>query len=404
MNIKNIVIISLSLVLLSACGNKNETSDDHAQGESDSHGHEEKKSGGHDDHGDEEKGHGDGGHEEESGVVKFTDEQMKAADIEVTTLEIQSIGETVKAPGEVELNAYKTVKITPRINAQVIARHAVLGERVEKGQPLITLSSVDMAEVQGQLLVATREWNRVKKLGRKVVAERRYTEARANWKQLLIKARSYGMTQKEVDALVNDTNSKLADGTFQLLAPLAGRIIQDKYIVGELIEPGRILISITDESVMWVEAHLNTNQAELISEGNSAEIVSGTQKLPAKVTQVHHILDETTRTLAIRLEVENLNDQLHAGMFVTANISGNKKIQALVVPEAAVVRSSDGDWQIFFGTDEKNEFKAQEIELVKIVNGKAVIDGLKPGTKVVTKGAFFVQSEIAKSGFEIHNH
>ncbi len=396
MNIKKIVILSLSLVLLSACGNDNESSKDHqAQGESDSHGHEEKKSG----------GHGGGGeHEEESGVVKFTDEQMKAADIEVTKLEMQSISEIVKAPGEVELNAYKTVKITPRINAQVIARHAVLGERVVKGQPLITLSSVDMADVQGQLMVATREWNRVKKLGRKVVAERRYTEARANWNQLLTKARSYGMTQKQIDSLINDTNSTLADGTFQLLAPLAGRIIQDKYIIGELIEPGRILVSITDESVMWVEAHLNTNQAELISEGNLAVIISGSQKLPAKVTQIHHILDETTRTLAIRLEVENLNDQLHAGMFVTANISGNKEIQALVVPEASVVRSSDGDWQIFFETEEKNEFKAQEIELVKIINGKAVIEGLKPGTRMVTKGAFFVQSEIAKSGFEIHNH
>ncbi|MFV2059684.1 MAG: efflux RND transporter periplasmic adaptor subunit [Gammaproteobacteria bacterium] len=396
MNIKKILIISLSLVLLSACDSNNEAShESNEHGEADSHGHEEKKSG----------GHGGGGeHEEESGVVKFTDEQMKAADIEVTKLELQEISETIRAPGEVELNDYKTVKITPRINAQVIARHAVLGEKVVKGQPLITLSSVDMADVQGQLLVATREWNRVKKLGRKVVAERRYTEARANWKQLLTKARSYGMTQAQIDALTKDSKSKLADGTFQLLAPLAGRIIEDEFIIGELIEPGRILVSITDESVMWVEAHLNPNQAELISTGNSAEIVSGSQKLAATVTQVHHILDQATRTLAVRMEVENINDQLHAGMFVTAFILSNKKTQALVVPEDAVLRSSDGDWQIFFETEEKQEFKSQEVELVKIINGKAVITGIKPGTRVVTKGAFFVQSEIAKSGFEIHNH
>jgi len=396
MNIKKILIMSLSLVLLSACNSNNETSNESSDhNEADSHGHEEKKSG----------GHGGGGeHEEESGVVKFTDEQMKAADIIVTKLELQEISEIVRAPGEVELNDYKTVKITPRINAQVIARHAVLGEIVVKGQPLITLSSVDMADVQGQLLVATREWNRVKKLGRKVVAERRYTEARANWKQLLTKASSYGMTQAQIDALTKDSKSKLADGTFQLLAPLAGRIIEDEFIIGELIEPGRILVSITDESVMWVEAHLNPNQTELISTGNSAEIVSGSQKLAATVTQVHHVLDQATRTLAVRLEVENVNDQLHAGMFVTAFILSNKKTQALVVPEDAVLRSSDGDWQIFFETEEKQEFKSQEVELVKIINGKAVITGIEPGTRVVTKGAFFVQSEIAKSGFEIHNH
>jgi hypothetical protein len=34
----------------------------------------------------------------------------------------------------------------------------------------------------------------------------------------------------------------------------------------------------------------------------------------------------------------------------------------------------------------------------------AVIDGLAPGTRVVTRGAFFVQSELAKSGFAVHNH
>ncbi len=393
MKIKKTVIVSLSIlgiVLITACSDKNENVQPNKhQDQVETHGNEDKEN---------------TKHEEESGLVKLTAEQMKAADIVVTKLERQSINETVKAPGEVKLNDYQTVKITTRIGAQVIDRHAVLGEEVIKGQPLITLSSVDMAEVQGDLLVATREWNRVKKLGRQVVAERRYTEARANWNQLMTKARSYGMTEPEIKALINDSSSKRADGTFQLLAPLSGRVIHDHYIIGERIEPGRVLISITDESVMWVEARLNTNQAELVSKGNYAEIVFGSQILPATVSQVHHTLDESTRTLAIRLEVDNPNDQLHSGMFVTANISANKTIQALQVPEAAVVRSPDGDWQIFLEADKKGEFKAQEIELVKIINGKAIIEGINPGANVVTKGAFFVQSELAKSGFEIHNH
>jgi len=391
MNIKNILIISLSVLFLTACVGETHANED-------SHGHDKEKS--------EKDGHAEekGGHEEEAGVVKLTNEQMNAAGIEVTTLKYELVNEIIKAPAEVKFNDYKTVKITPRIDAQVIKRHAVLGEHVVKGQVLVTLSSVDMAEVQGNLLLATREWNRVKKLGRKVVAERRYTKARANWNQLLTKARSYGMAQKEIDAMLDSSGKKQADGTFQLLAPLSGRVIFDHYIIGELIEPGRILISITDESVMWVEARLTPNQAEQISEGNSAEVIFGKHTLSATTSQVHHILDEVTRTQTIRLEVDNRDDHLHSGMFVTANIASNKKIQALVVPEAAVVRSSDGDWQIFIEADEKGEFKAKEIELVKVINGKAIIEGVNPKTIVVTKGAFFVQSEIAKGGFEIHNH
>ncbi|VAW96101.1 Probable Co/Zn/Cd efflux system membrane fusion protein [hydrothermal vent metagenome] len=407
MNIKKIIVTSLSIILLTSGSYVGIV---YAQG--DSHGSESEKS---DDHG-EEKGHEEGGHEEEgghkekggheeeAGVIKLSKEQMNAASIEVSLLKLQAVNETIKAPGEVKFNDYQTVKITPRIDAQVIKRHAVLGEQVVKGQPLVTLSSVDMAEVQGNLLVATREWNRVKKLGRKVVAERRFTEARANWNQLLTKARSYGMTETEIESLTSKSNKKSADGTFQLLAPLAGRVIYDQYIVGERIEPGRLLVSITNESVMWVEARLNSVQSAMVSEGNYAEIVFNKQSFPAKISQLHHTLDETTRTQAVRIEVNNPGDKLHSGMFVTANIASNEKMQALVLPEAAVVRSADGDWQIFIEGDEKGEFKAQEVELVKVIDGQAVIEGIKPGNHVVTKGAFFVQSELAKGGFEIHNH
>ncbi len=401
MNIKKILLTSLSLVLLTSGSYVGIV---YAQG--DSHGHDDEKSEKTDDHGDGDE-HGKeekGGHEEEAGVIKLSKAQMKAASIEVSLLKLQAVNETISAPGEVKFNDYQTVKITPRIDAQVIERHAILGEEVVKGQPLVTLSSVDMAEVQGNLLVATREWNRVKKLGRKVVAERRFTEARANWNQLLTKARSYGMTETEIKSLTSKSNKKAADGTFQLLAPLSGRVIYDQYIVGERIEPGRVLVSITNEAVMWVEARLNSVQSSLVSEGNYAEIIFNKQKFPAKLSQLHHTLDKTTRTQAVRIEVNNPDDKLHSGMFVTANISSNEKIQALVLPEAAVVRSADGDWQIFIEGDEKGEFKAQEVELVKVINGQAVIEGIKPGNHVVTKGAFFVQSELAKGGFEIHNH
>ena len=52
--------------------------------------------------------------------------------------------------------------MSPRVAAQVIARHVKLGENVKKGQALVTLSSVDMAKAQGELLIASAEWKRVK--------------------------------------------------------------------------------------------------------------------------------------------------------------------------------------------------------------------------------------------------
>jgi len=403
-------------MLLSACGDEHAKTPEHSEhetaGHADKHdehdghsgdegGHADKHDG-HDEHSGEEGGHAD--EHDEEGVVKLSPEQMKMAGVVVTALQLQSVPQLLRAPGEVKFNAYKTVKITPRIAAQVVGRSVKLGDEVEKGQLLLTLSSVEMAEAQGAYLVAQREWERVKKLGRKVVSERRYTEAKVNWEQARGRIQAYGMTLTQINQLKKNKDAILANGIFQLLAPQAGRVLHDNFIVGERVEAGQELMVIADESNMWVEARVTPNDAGKITLGSEVQVAVNAEKIPAKVSQINHTLDETTRTLAVRIEVPNENDRLHPGMFVTAQIAIVDETQALAVPEAAVLRSPDGDWQVLVEQDEEGEFKAREIELERVAEGQAVISGIEPGTRVVTQGAFFVQSELAKGGFEIHNH
>ena len=345
--------------------------------------------------------------EHEYGIVKLTMEQMEIAGIIVKPLQLQTIQSIVKAPGEVAFNTYKTVAITPRITAQLVKRHVVLGETVKKGQAIATLSSVEMAEAQGDLLVAHQEWKRVKKLGKKIVAERRYIEAQIKWELTKAKAKAYGMTQGQINKLVNNANFSGANGHFDLVALMDGTVMKENYIIGQQIEPGQELNIITDESNLWVMANIAPAIANKITVGNKASIQWQKQYYPATVSQIYHNLDEITRTSRVRLSVENKNDTLHAGLFVETSIEiidSTDKGMALLVPEAAVMRSPDGDWQVFVEQDEVGEFKAVEINLLDIRNGQATIEGLDIGTPIVFAGAFFVQSELAKSGFDIHNH
>jgi RND family efflux transporter MFP subunit len=210
------------------------------------------------------------------------------------------------------------------------------------------------------------------------------------------------MTQSDVNALL--TQKRSADGSFKMIALQAGRVLHDKFITGEYVEAGHELMLISDESTMWVEARVTPDIASKIKVGNNAEILINKMRLPAKVIQLHHMLDETTRTSAVRIEVPNDSDLLHAGMFVSAVIATSNKSQSMQIPEAAVLRSSDGDWQVMVEQKYGGEFKAVEVDVIQISDGKAIIEGIKPGTRVVTQGAFFVQSELAKSGFDIHNH
>jgi len=183
--------------------------------------------------------------------------------------------------------------------------------------------------------------------------------------------------------------------------------LKEDYIVGQQIEPGQELNIITDESNLWVMANVAPAIANQISIGNTASVLWDGKRFPATVSQIYHQLDELTRTLRIRLSLENKKDSLHTGLFVETEIEISSEVEekkALFVPESAVMRSEDGDWQVFVQQDEEGRFKAVEVDILDIRNGQAIIEGLEVGTSIVVDGAFFVQSELAKSGFEIHNH
>ena len=353
-----------------------------------------------------EEGHAHGGEEGhgEENVVRLSPEQLATAGIRVEALQAAPLPEEIEAPGEVKLNLYATSQVTPRIEAQVVERRARLGDQVKKNQPLVKLSSAEMAEAQGALIIAAREWQRVRKLGLKVVSQQRYLESRVAYQQALSKLLAYGMTDEQAKQLMRGGNVTRADGSFTLLSPQDGTIIRDEFVVGQMVEPGDLLFEITDESSVWVEAHVNPTLAHQVKVGAPARVQAGQRWVEGKVAQIHHILDETTRTIAVRLEIPNQGDLLHPGQFVTARIAvGNTGEPVEALPLEAVLRSPDGDWQVFV-EKEPGEFEPKEVELVRQLPGIAVIEGLPPGTRVVTRGAFFVQSELAKSGFAVHNH
>jgi len=362
-------------------------------------GHKEKgHDGGHDEGGDDGHGHG-----EAASDAELSDAQRRMAGIETLVVKRQSLGGAITAPGEATLNAYRTTKVTPRTPAQVMKRHVRLGDHVKKGQSLVTLSSVEMAEAQGALMEANVELRRVKKLGRKVVSEKRFVAAQIAYQQAYAKVLAFGMTKKQIESLMKKDNAARATGEFRLLSFQDGTVISDDFVVGELIEPGHVLMEISDESVLWVEARLTPEDAARIALGSSARVQVGKRWLSGKVTQARHTLDETTRTLAVHIEVANRNDELHPGQFVTAVIEGKEKLQGIVVPLAAVLRSPDGDWQVLVESA-PGRFEPKEVEVLSTVGDQMLIEGIAEGTTIVSKGAFFVQSEIAKSGFSVHNH
>lgn len=316
--------------------------------------------------------------------------------IEMAPAVRRSLPVVVTAPGEVEVNLYRAAQVTPRIAAQVVARHVQMGQMVNMGARVVTLSSVDMAEAQSELLVADREWSRVKKLGRQVVSEARFVEAQVKRQLTYAKVLAYGMTPGQVDRLLAEDDASKATGEFALLAPQDGLVHDDDFAIGELIEPGRVLARLTDESSLWVEAKLDPAAAESVQLGNPAWVsIDGKREFGGKVIQFHHHLDEASRTLVVRIEVQNVNDALHPGQFVDVAIDTGESRPVLAVPREAVLLLQ-GASAVF--KLEGEDFKPQAVQTGVTRGGWVEITaGLAEGDRVAVKGAFSLKSLALKS-------
>ncbi len=355
-------------------------------------------------HDDASQGHDDHEDQHEEGVLRMDAATRAAQGVLTGHAEHRNLADVITAPGEVVLNVYRSSQVTPRISAQIISRHARLGDEVSAGQRLVTLSSVDMAEAQGQLLVTDREWQRVRKLGRKVVSERRYVEAQVARQQAHARVLAYGMTEAQVKALLRQGDASRATGSFDLISPQEGTVISDDFIVGELAEPGQVLFEISDESVLWVEARLKPQDAARVEIGAPARIsLDGEQWVDARVVQLHHRLDEITRTQAVRIEIDNRDDLFHPGQFVQAAVQLVGGGEVLAVPRDAVLLFK-GSPTVF--KVEGDELHPQPVETGVTRAGYTEIRaGLLEGEEIVVKGAFLIKSLLLKSQMgEGHAH
>lgn len=321
---------------------------------------------------------------------------IKDAGIVVETLATRQVGDELKAPGEVKMDAYATVVVSPRVASQVVARKARLGDVVTKGQPLVVLSSVEVAETQGQLIVASQDWQRVASLGPQAVSARRYGEALVQRDQSRAKLRAYGLTDAQI-ANVLRRGSSAANGDFELIAPGAGRIVTDAFMVGERVEPGRVLFTVVTEDSVWVEARLSPGDAERVRDGAAVTVLAHGRELPGKMIGRSHQTDETTRRTDLRVQVANRDDLLHPGELVETRIVVGEATARLAVPAEAVVLLRNQS-TLFVQGKRAGRFDAVPVEVGETRGGWTEIRrGAGAGTRYVARGAFALKARILRA-------
>ena len=382
------------LVLLGACGEKG----DHAHEERERHG----------DHGDGEEEH-TAAHADE---VRIDPTMLR--DLKVTTApaEARSAAETVAVLGELAVNQNAYAEVAAPVAARVVTVSADIGQKIEAGNPLVTLASADLGRARADLqsararadLARTSLARKRELAAERLVPQRELQEATAAEASAAAELRA---AQAGLKALSSGGGS---GSQLVLRSPVAGVVIERDVVQGQLVDPSRTLFRVGDLARLWLEAHVFERDAVNVKPGTRARVTLTAlpgKSFDAQVAVVGREVDASSRTISVRLELDNPDDVLRPGMSATVHLPlGDASGTVVTVPLASVQRVGE-TWCVFVPKGE-GVFEVREIGRGRELGGEIeVLRGLAAGEKVVVDGSFLLKAEADKArgeGGEAHEH
>jgi len=327
-------------------------------------------------------------------------------------LKITEIRKTVWSPavhttGTVDWDADHTTQAITQVNGPIARLLVDTGSVVTADQPLLYVSSPDVADAVSTYKKARNRLDYSKKtldrskdlLDHKVIAqkdfeasEQDFNDASAEVENDLQALKIFGVTQGEIDNAQKQgaaINPQLA-----VRSPIAGVVVQKLVTPGLVIQAGTTAcFTISDMSEVWVWGHIYDRDLEAVRTGDTVELTNASfrQSLSGTVNYIGSLLDPTTRTTPVRIVTKNPASLLKKDMFVDAVIHTRSGRSVLAAPTSAILRTDD-NLPFVYVEAEPGKFAQRLVTLgVEQGNETDLTSGVKEGEKIVAEGAVFLQ-------------
>jgi len=350
---------------------------------------------------------------EEAAEVSLTPEALQRAGIKTAVVRSGVADSATTVPGTVMSNAYRDTKVNALVGGVVRQVSAELGAAVQRGQPLAVIFSSELAEAQMKYLsmramveADRQKRQRTEKLVALGAASRqeleeitavhasRETEVAAARQRLLL----LGLAPQQV-AELTDASHVVSEVTVP--APAAGVVIARSVNPGQVVMAGQDLFVVTDLNSVWVIGDLYEKDFARVAVGSPATVTipSAPQNvLRGRVAYIDPRVDPAARTAKVRVEVPNRSGVLRLGMFVTVSFETAGGSRVTLVPRSAVQFIGDRAVVYVPVEDGEGRFTERAVKVGQAVGDSVqVLEGLKPGEKVVTEGSFFLRAEAART-------
>jgi cobalt-zinc-cadmium efflux system membrane fusion protein len=322
--------------------------------------------------------------------------------------------EGLPVTGEVALNENAAVHISPRIAGIIESVPVDIGARVKAGDVLLTLASVELgkamseyernrtlSELSGKIL--DRETKLMEQnvgsgqdvIEARMVFEQHRSDLKASEQMLHV----LGLKEEDLNGAL-----KMEAGRLPIRAPVAGTIIEKHAVTGEMVEPGKDLMLLSDLTTVWVWAGVHSRDLGKLLAAEKRGVIAVEVTVDAfpgrtftgMLDYVGATMSEQTRTVKVRAKIDNSGMELRPGMFCKATLSlDNGQEEVLAVPLSAVF-ADEGKFFVF--KHWKDDFYIrQDVSKGRVFSGMVeILDGLQAGETVVAEGAFLLKSDVLR--------
>ncbi len=375
-------------------------------------------------------------HHDESGIVELTPMQVKSAQIVFGSFEKKNLSEVISANGYTKLPPQNQADVSVFLGGIIKTIAVIEGQFVKKGQTLATFQSMEFNNIRLEKAKLTEELQQAKVskdfLELEFARQKELSDENVTAKKTFQKINSELETIKnkikntENQIVILDQNLSLGGNSnasiLSITAPISGFITEVKVKIGSSISANNILFSIVDNSKMHVDLLVYEKDLFRIKVGQSVRFVltnQGNQEIIGRIFSVGKSFQNESKSVAVHADINNSTIGLIPGMYVNALIDiGKNEVETL--PIDAIAKAEGKDFIFIQEADESNEkstgkkedegvhFKRIEVKTGITQLGFVQVTPLQEiseAAKIVTKGAFYLQSTMSNSeGGDEHGH
>jgi len=343
------------------------------------------------------------------GTFRASAVQMKTLTVEAVAL--HGFVSVELTEGKIAANGDRATPVFSPYSGRITRIIAGLGDRVKAGAPLATLEASEFVQAQNDLattasqvklarITETRKHALYDAKGGSLQdwqsAQADLTTAETALSAIRNRLRILGKSPAEIAALENNQNiSPVAT----LSAPIAGVVVDRQVGPGQYVQAGSATpqFTIADISSVWLLANVRETDAALVKLGQSVEVhvpAYPDRMFKARLTYVSAVVDPVTHRLPVRAEIANRDGALKPEMFANFRILTSDASDSPAVPQSAVVYEGAGAHVWVVAAD--GLLSLRNIRTGRSNDGLIeVLEGLKPGENVVTKGGLFIDQAAA---------